>query len=108
VDVKGVKVLTAHLEGADVKTLRDTLDQLKDKLKIERHRARRRRGREGELIAGVTADLINAEGGRVGNFVANAGGRQGRRRPTWRRPADGLEGAAKALASVAGVGEQRL
>jgi alanyl-tRNA synthetase len=33
VDVKGVKVLAARLEGADAKTLRDTMDKLKDKLK---------------------------------------------------------------------------
>ena len=33
VDVKGLKVLAARLDGADAKTLRDTLDKLKDKLK---------------------------------------------------------------------------
>src|SRR2546427_5450621 len=32
VDVKGIKVLAARLEGADAKTLRDTMDKLKDKL----------------------------------------------------------------------------
>ncbi|MGE8441726.1 MAG: alanine--tRNA ligase, partial [Comamonas testosteroni] len=31
-DVNGVKVLAAKLEGADAKTLRDTMDKLKDKL----------------------------------------------------------------------------
>src|SRR5687768_744544 len=33
VDVKGLKVLAATLEGADAKALRETLDKLKDKLK---------------------------------------------------------------------------
>jgi alanyl-tRNA synthetase len=33
VDVKGLKVLAAVLDGADAKTLRDTMDQLKNKLK---------------------------------------------------------------------------
>src|SRR5258708_24416549 len=33
IDVKGVKVLAARLEGADPKTLRDTMDKLKDRLK---------------------------------------------------------------------------
>ena len=33
VDVKGLKVLAATLEGADAKTLRETMDKLKDKLK---------------------------------------------------------------------------
>ena len=32
VDVKGIKVLAALLDGADAKTLRETLDKLKDKL----------------------------------------------------------------------------
>jgi alanyl-tRNA synthetase len=33
VDVKGIKVLAAVLEGADVAGLRETMDKLKDKLK---------------------------------------------------------------------------
>ena len=33
VDIKGLKVLAATLEGADAKTLRETMDKLKDKLK---------------------------------------------------------------------------
>ncbi|MEG2881124.1 MAG: alanine--tRNA ligase, partial [Comamonas sp.] len=32
VEIKGVKLLAARLEGADAKTLRDTMDKLKDKL----------------------------------------------------------------------------
>ena len=32
VDVNGIKVLAAKLDGADAKTLRDTMDKLKDKL----------------------------------------------------------------------------
>ena len=34
VDVGGLKVLAAKLEGADAKTLRETMDKLKDKLKL--------------------------------------------------------------------------
>jgi alanyl-tRNA synthetase len=33
VDINGIKVLAATLEGADVATLRETMDKLKDKLK---------------------------------------------------------------------------
>jgi alanyl-tRNA synthetase len=33
VDINGVKLLVAKLDGADVKTLRETMDKLKDKLK---------------------------------------------------------------------------
>ena len=43
VDVKGVKVLAAVLDGADAKTLRETLDKLKDKLKSAASCSRRRR-----------------------------------------------------------------
>ena len=32
-DIKGAKVLAAKLEGADINTLRETMDKLKDKLK---------------------------------------------------------------------------
>jgi alanyl-tRNA synthetase len=32
-EIKGIKVLAANVENADAKTLRETLDQLKDKLK---------------------------------------------------------------------------
>jgi alanyl-tRNA synthetase len=39
VDVNGIKVLAARLEGADAKALRETLDKLKDKLKSGGHRA---------------------------------------------------------------------
>ena len=39
VDINGVKVLAAQLDGADAKALRETMDKLKDKLKIGRHRA---------------------------------------------------------------------
>ncbi|MGZ5662816.1 MAG: alanine--tRNA ligase, partial [Usitatibacter sp.] len=54
VDVKGVKVLAARLEGADVKTLRDTLDQLKGKLKSSAIVLAASEGEKVSLIAGVT------------------------------------------------------
>jgi alanyl-tRNA synthetase len=47
VDVKGIKVLAARLDGADAKTLRDTMDKLKDKLKTRGHRAGGGRRRQG-------------------------------------------------------------
>src|SRR5687767_11784594 len=71
VDVKGVKILAAKLEGADAKTLRDTLDQLKNKLKTSAIVLAAADGERVSLIAGVTADLTNR--------VEAA--------PTWRRPA---------------------
>jgi alanyl-tRNA synthetase len=60
VDVKGVKVLAAKLEGADAKTLRDTMDQLKGKLKTSAIVLAASEGEKVSLIAGVTQDLIAA------------------------------------------------
>ncbi|MFD2273420.1 hypothetical protein ACFS07_26605 [Undibacterium arcticum] len=48
VDVKGIKVLAATLDGADVATLRETMDKLKDKLKNCRDCARQRDRRQGQ------------------------------------------------------------
>ena len=47
VDVKGAKVLAATLDGADAKTLRETMDKLKDRLKSRGDRARRGDRRQG-------------------------------------------------------------
>jgi dienelactone hydrolase len=56
VDVKGIKVLAAVLEGADAKTLRDTMDKLKDKLKTAAIVLAAVDGGKVQLAAGVTAD----------------------------------------------------
>ncbi len=111
VDVKGIKVLAAKLDGADVKTLRDTLDQLKGKLKSG---AIVLAASEGEnkvsLIAGVTQDLIaRVKAGELVNFVASQVGGKGGGRPDMAQ-AGGTDAAAlpKALASVRGWVEERL
>src|SRR5207245_6291616 len=57
VEVKGIKVLAAALDGADAKTLRETLDKLKDKLKSAAIVLGSTDGGKASLIAGVTADL---------------------------------------------------
>ena len=110
VDVKGVKVLAAKLDGADVKTLRDTLDQLKNKLKSGAIVLAAAEGDKVSLIAGVTQDLIaQGEGGRARELRRHAGRRQGRRAPDMAQ-AGGTNAAAlpAALASVKGWVEQRL
>jgi alanyl-tRNA synthetase len=56
VDVKGLKVLAAKLEGADAKTLRETMDKLKDKLKTAAIVLAAVDGDKVQLAAGVTAD----------------------------------------------------
>jgi alanyl-tRNA synthetase len=70
-DVKGVKVLAALLPGADAKTLRDTLDKLKDKLKTAVIVLAAVEGDKVQLAAGVTADTIGrVKAGELVNFVA--------------------------------------
>ena len=56
VDVNGIKVLAARLEGADAKTLRDTMDKLKDKLKTAAIVLAAVDGNKVQIAAGVTAD----------------------------------------------------
>jgi len=110
VDVKGVKVLAAKLEGADVKTLRDTLDQLKGKLKTSAIVLAASEGEKVSLIAGVTQDLISrVKAGDLVNFVASQVGGKGGGRPDMAQ-AGGTNAAAlpKALESVKDWVEQRL
>ncbi|MEJ6022692.1 alanine--tRNA ligase [Ramlibacter sp. PS4R-6] len=78
VDVKGVKVLAARLDGADAKTLRDTMDKLKDKLKTAAIVLAAVDGGKVQLAAGVTADSMGkVKAGDLVNFVAQQVGGKG-------------------------------
>ncbi len=78
VDVKGIKVLAAKLEGADAKTLRDTMDKLKDKLKTAVIVLAAADGDKVQIAAGVTADSIGkVKAGELVNFVAQQVGGKG-------------------------------
>lgn len=78
VDVKGIKVLAAVLNGADAKTLRDTLDKLKDKLKTAAIVLAAVDGNKVQLAAGVTADSVGkVKAGELVNFVAQQVGGKG-------------------------------
>jgi len=83
VDVKGkdgnvVRVLAAVLNGADAKTLRDTLDKLKDKLKTAAIVLAAVDGGKVQLAAGVTADsMAKVKAGELVNFVAQQVGGKG-------------------------------
>jgi alanyl-tRNA synthetase len=104
VDVKGIKVLAARLEGADAKTLRDTLDQLKNKLKTAAIVLAAVDGDKVQLAAGVTADSIGrVKAGDLVNFVAQQVGGKGGGKPDMAM-AGGTEPAklGAALASVEG------
>ena len=109
VDVKGLKVLAATLDGADAKTLRETLDKLKDKLKTAAIVLAAVDGGKVQLAAGVTADSTSkVKAGDLVNFVAQQLGGKGGGKPDMAM-AGGTDAAAlpKALATVAGwVGER--
>lgn len=78
VDVKGLKVLAAKLEGADAKTLRDTMDKLKDKLKTAVIVLAAVDGDKVQIAAGVTADSVGkVKAGELVNFVAQQVGGKG-------------------------------
>ena len=78
VDVNGIKVLAARLEGADAKTLRDTMDKLKDKLKTAVIVLAAVDGDKVQIAAGVTADSVGkVKAGELVNFVAQQVGGKG-------------------------------
>ncbi|MCW5648853.1 MAG: alanine--tRNA ligase [Ramlibacter sp.] len=78
VDVKGIKVLAAQLNGADAKALRETMDKLKDKLKTAAIVLATVDGGKVQLAAGVTADSVGkVKAGELVNFVAQQVGGKG-------------------------------
>lgn len=82
VDVNGIKVLAARLEGADAKTLRETMDKLKDKLKTAAIVLAAVEGGKVQLAAGVTADVIGKiKAGELVNHVAQQIGGKGGGKP---------------------------
>ena len=81
-EVKGVKVLAARLDGADSKSLRDTLDRLKDKLGSAAIVLASVQDNKVALIAGVTKDLVGRiHAGQMVNQVATRVGGKGGGRP---------------------------
>ncbi|WP_374259044.1 alanine--tRNA ligase, partial [Aquabacterium sp.] len=102
VDVNGIKVLAATLEGADAKTLRETMDKLKDKLKTAAIVLAAVDGGKVQLAAGVTADSTGkVKAGELVNFVAQQVGGKGGGKPDMAM-AGGTDasGLPAALASV--------
>ncbi|MEA5096953.1 MAG: alanine--tRNA ligase [Burkholderiaceae bacterium] len=109
VDVNGVKVLAAMLDGADVAGLRTTMDKMKDKLKTAAIVLASVHDGKVSLIAGVTPDTTaKVKAGELVNFVAKQVGGKGGGRPDMAQ-AGGTDpsGLAKALQGVAAwVGER--
>ena len=110
VQVKGARVLAATLEGADPKTLRETMDKLKDRLKSAAIVLGAVNDGKVSLIAGVTSDLTaKVKAGELVNFVAQQVGGKGGGRPDMAQ-AGGTEPAklSTALKSVQDWVEQRV
>ncbi len=81
-DIAGVKVLLATLEGVDVKTLRQTMDDLKARFGSAVIVLAVTGGAKIQLCAGVTKDLIGrVKAGELVNFVAQQAGGKGGGKP---------------------------
>ncbi len=107
---QGLRVLATQLDGADVKALRETLDQLKAKLKSAVIVLSAVDAGKVSLIAGVTPDLVGrVKAGELVNFVAQQVGGKGGGKPDTAQ-AGGTEpaGLGAALASVRGFVEERV
>ena len=109
-DIGGIKVLAAMLEGANVKTLRETVDQLKNKLGAAAIVLASHEGDKVSIIAGVTkgeTDRIRA--GDLANHVAvQCGGRGGGRPDMAQAGGSEPQNLAAALASVSSWVESQL
>jgi len=81
IEINGIKVLAARLDGVDAKSLRDTLDQLKQKLGSGVVLLATEADGKVNLIAGVTKDLVGRfkAGDLVKAAAEKVGGRGGGR-----------------------------
>ncbi|MBK8568572.1 MAG: alanine--tRNA ligase [Nitrosomonadales bacterium] len=102
IEINGVKIVAALLEGADNKILRETLDKLKDKLKSAAIVLAAVADGKVMLIAGVTADITDkVKAGELVNSVARqVGGKGGGRADMAQAGGTQPEFLATALASV--------
>ena len=102
IEISGVKVLAATLDGADANTLRETMDKLKDKLKSAAIVLASVNDGKVSLAAGVTPDLISKiKAGDLVNFVAGQVGGKGGGKPDMAMAGGADAGnLPKALASV--------
>jgi len=110
IDLNGLKVLAAVLDGADAATLRTTMDQLKNKLKTAAIVLAAVDGAKVQIAAGVTADSIGkVKAGELVNFVAQQVGGKGGGKPDMAM-AGGTDASklAGALASVRGWVAERV
>jgi alanyl-tRNA synthetase len=109
VEINGIKVLAARMDGADTKTLRDTLDQLKNKLGSAAVVLGAVDGNKITLVAGVTKDqTATIKAGELVNQVAmQVGGKGGGRPDMAQAGGNQPENLDAALRSVAAWVEAR-
>jgi alanyl-tRNA synthetase len=102
VDVNGIKVLAVKLDGVDPKSLRDLVDQLKNKLGSSAVVLATVDGDKVSLIAGVSKDQVGrVKAGDLVNFVATQVGGKGGGRPDMAQAGgNDPSGLDKALADV--------
>jgi alanyl-tRNA synthetase len=82
VEVEGISVLAAMMDGVDPKSLRETVDKLKDKLGSAAVVLATVSGEKISLVAGVTKDESKRlKAGELVNFVAQQVGGKGGGRP---------------------------
>jgi alanyl-tRNA synthetase len=110
VEVGGIQVLAATLQGADAKTLRETVDKLKDKLKHAAIVLAAVSDGKVSLIAGVTSEASQkVKAGELVNFVAQqVGGKGGGRADMAQAGGTDAAGLPAALAGVKAWVEGRL
>ena len=109
-DVGGVKVLAARIDGADAKSLRDAVDQLKEKLGSSVIVLATVQDGKVVLVAGVSADLMARmkAGDIAGAVAAQVGGRGGGRADFAQAGGSQPENLAAALLGVEGLVRTRL
>ena len=108
--VDGIKVLATQIEGADAKSLRDAVDQLKQKLGSSVVVLATVEGGKVVLVAGVSADLMGRlkAGDIVGAVASQVGGRGGGRADFAQAGGTQPENLAAALAGVEALVKNRL
>ena len=109
-DVRGVKVLSAVLEGADATTLREVTEKLKERLKTAVILLASVHEGKVSLVAGVTSDTTGkVKAGELVNFVAMQVGGKGGGRPDIAQAGGTNPGAlAAAIESVNGWVSERV
>jgi alanyl-tRNA synthetase len=108
--VGGIKVLAAQIEGADLKALRDSVDQLKHKLGSSVIVLATVQDGKVVLVAGVSADLVARlkAGDIAGAVAAQVGGRGGGRADFAQAGGTQPENLGAALAGVESLVRNRL